>query len=241
MAAALDLVVGGALEPDLQDLLMEPLGDWLETKLGHRPASLGLFERALTHSSHGEENYERLEFLGDRVLALVIADWLIDAHPRESEGKLSHRLSALVTREVCAEVARELSVVSHLKLGRQALDDGAFQSGNVLGDVTEALIGALYLEGGLEAAARFIRKYWAERFELPSSPPRHPKALLQEWTAAKKRRPPDYRVVETSGPDHARRFTVTVSVKGIGEATGTGLSKQEAETAAAAALLEKLG
>jgi len=219
---------------------MQSLADWLEEKIGHRPADLALFERALTHSSHGEDNYERLEFLGDRVLALVVAGWLIHAYPDESEGKLSHRLSALVTREVCAEVARELEIVPYLRLGRQAIDDGAFQSGNVLGDVVEALIGALYLEAGLEAAARFIRKYWAERFERPSSPPRHPKALLQEWTASKKRRAPEYRVVETSGPDHARRFTVSVNLKGIGEATGAGLSKQEAETAAAEAMLEKL-
>lgn len=219
---------------------MQGLDDWLAEKLGHRPADLSLYERALTHASHGEENYERLEFLGDRVLALVIAGWLIEAHPGESEGKLSHRLNALVTREVCAEIARELDVAPRLRLGRQAIDDGAFKSGNLLGDVTEALIGALYLDAGLGAAARFIRASWAERFERLSSPPRHPKALLQEWTAAKKRRPPDYRIVETSGPDHARRFTISVSVNGVGEATGTGLSKQEAETAAAEALLEKL-
>lgn len=219
---------------------MQSLPDWLEETLGHRPADLALFERALTHSSHGEENYERLEFLGDRVLALVIAGWLIEAHPDESEGKLSHRLNALVTREACAEVARALDLVPHLRLGRQAIDDGAFQSGNLLGDVTEALIGALYLEAGLEAAARFIRRYWTEMFERLSSPPRHPKALLQEWTAARRRSAPAYRIVETSGPDHARRFTVEVSVKGLGEATGTGLSKQEAETAAAEAMLEKL-
>jgi ribonuclease-3 len=219
---------------------MDDLADWLEEKLGHRPADLALFERALTHSSHGEENYERLEFLGDRVLGLVIAGWLIETWPGEPEGKLSHRLNALVAREVCAEVARELDVIPRIRLGKQAIDDGAFRSDNVLGDVTEALIGALYLESGMEAAARFIRLAWAERIDRLSAPPRHPKALLQEWTAAKKRRPPEYRIVETSGPDHARRFTVTVSVKGVGEAAGTGSSKQEAETAAAEALLSRL-
>jgi len=219
---------------------MEGLADWLEAKLGHRPADLGPFERALTHSSHGEENYERLEFLGDRVLGLVIAQWLIETWPDEPEGKLSHRLNALVAREVCAGVARDLDLVPRLRLGKQAVDDGAFQSDNVLGDVTEALIGALYLEGGMAAAARFIRAAWAERIDRLSAPPRHPKALLQEWTAAKKRRPPEYRIVETSGPDHARRFTVAVSVRGVGEATGAGSSKQEAETAAAEALLESL-
>lgn len=216
---------------------MADLADWLEEKIGHRPADLALFERALTHASFGEENYERLEFLGDRVLGLAIASWLIETWPNEPEGKLSHRLNALVAREVCAEVARALDVIPHLRLGKQAVDDGAFRSDNVLGDVTEALIGALYLEAGIEAAARFIRAAWAERIDRLSQPPRHPKALLQEWTAARKRRPPEYRIVETSGPDHARRFTVAVSVNGIGEATGTGASKQEAETAAAEAML----
>ncbi len=217
------------------------LDDWLEEKLGHRPTDPALFERALTHPSHGERNYQRLEYLGDRVLALVIAAWLIETYPDEPEGKLSHRLNVLVSREACAAVARALGVGPRVRLGRQAIDDGAFQSANVLGDVTEALIGALYLDGGLEAAERFVRRLWAERLGRLATPPRHPKALLQEWTAANKRRPPDYRVVETSGPDHARRFTVAVSVKGVGEAIGTGPSKQEAETAAARALLEQLG
>lgn len=217
------------------------LAEWIEETLGHRPSDVALFESALTHSSHGEDNYQRLEFLGDRVLGLVIAAWLIETYRDEPEGKLSHRLNALVTREVCAEIARDLDIVPQVKLGRQAIDDGAFKSDNVLGDVTEALIGALYLDAGLEAAERFIRTAWAERIDRLSTPPRHPKALLQEWTAAHKRRPPDYRIVEASGPDHARRFTVAVSVKGVGEATGTGLSKQEAETEAARSLLEQLG
>jgi len=219
---------------------MQRLADWLAQTLGHRPADLGLFERALTHSSHGEDNYERLEFLGDRVLGLVIAGWLIETWPNEPEGKLSHRLNALVSREVCAEVARELDVTPYVRLGKQAVDDGAFHSDNVLGDVIEALIGALYLEAGLAPAERFVRAAWAERIDRLSAPPRHPKALLQEWTAARKRRPPEYRIVETSGPDHARRFIVAVSVKGLGEATGAGSSKQEAETAAAEAMLEIL-
>jgi len=219
---------------------MDDLSDWLEEKLGHRPADLALFERALTHSSHSSQNYERLEFLGDRVLGLAIASWLIETWPDEPEGKLSHRLNALVAREVCADVARALDVTPRIRLGKQAIDDGAFRSDNVLGDVTEALIGALYLEGGIEAASRFVRRAWAERIDRLSAPPRHPKALLQEWTAAQKRRAPDYRLVDTSGPDHARRFTIAVSVKGVGEATGTGSSKQEAETAAAEALLAAL-
>ncbi len=216
------------------------LADWITQATGHRPNDLALFERALTHGSHGGPDYERLEFLGDRVLGLVVARWLYDTYPDEPEGKLSHRLNALVTREVCADVAREIGVASRLRLGKQAIDDGVFKSDNVLGDIVEALIGALFLDAGLETAQAFVRTAWQDRVTRLSAPPKHPKAALQEWTAANKRRPPEYRVVDMSGPDHARRFTVKVSVNGLGEATGTGLSKQEAETEAAKALLGDL-
>jgi len=219
---------------------MSDLADWLAETLGHAPGDLGLYERALTHGSFGEANYERLEFLGDRVLGLIVARWLYEAYPGEPEGKLSHRLNALVTGEVCAGIAREMDVQPRLRLGKQALDDGVFRSDNVLGDVVEALIGALYLDVGFAAADAFVRRAWGERVDRLAQPPKHPKAALQEWTAAQRRRPPEYRVVETSGPDHARRFTIEVSVRGIGEAQGHGLSKQEAETEAAKALLETL-
>ena len=213
---------------------------WIRDKLGHEPRDPGLFTRALTHASRGGDHYERLEFLGDRVLGLVMADWLSATYPGESEGKLSHRLNALVTGEVCANIGRELGVASQLRLGKQARDDGVFQSDNVLGDVVEALIGALYLEAGLEAAAGFIRRAWGDRVERIADPPKHPKAVLQEWTAAHNRQPPVYRVTDTSGPHHAPRFTVAVSVRNVGEATGKGSSKQDAETEAAKALLETL-
>ncbi|MBX3562324.1 MAG: ribonuclease III [Sphingomonas sp.] len=220
--------------------MTQGLAEWIAQATGHRPNDLALFERALTHGSHGGPDYERLEFLGDRVLGLVVARWLYESYPDEPEGKLSHRLNALVTREVCAEIAREIGVASRLRLGKQAIDDGVFKSDNVLGDIVEALIGALYLDAGLEAAQSFVRAAWQDRVTRLAAPPKHPKAALQEWTAAHKRRPPEYRVVDTSGPDHARRFTVSVSVNGVGEATGTGLSKQEAETEAAKALLGEL-
>ena len=207
---------------------------------GAPPQDPALYERALTHSSRGVDHYERLEFLGDRVLGLVMADWLVARYPEEAEGKLSHRLNALVTGEVCAEIGRELGVAAHMRLGKQARDDGVFDSDNVLGDMVEALIGAIFLERGLDAANAFIRKAWGDRVDRIATPPKHPKAALQEWTAAKGRRPPAYRIVSTSGPDHAPRFTVEVAVKGLGEASATGLSKQEAETAAAKAMLEKL-
>lgn len=219
----------------------DDLANWLEKTMGAQPKDLAPFALALTHSSFGGGNYERLEFLGDRVLGLTIAHWLIETYPDEPEGKLSHRLNALVTREVCAEIAREIGVPAYVKLGRQAIDDGVIHSDNVLGDVTEALIGALYLDAGLDTATRFVRKAWAGRVDRLAAPPKHPKAALQEWTAAKKRRPPEYRIVETSGPDHARRFTVEVSIKGLGQANGIGSSKQEAETEAARAMLEIVG
>ena len=219
---------------------MAPLAAWLEATLGHRPANLALFERALTHASHSESSYERLEFLGDRVLGLVVARWLYETYPDEPEGKLSDRINALVTGEVCAEIARELDVQPHIRLGKQAIDDGVFRSDNVLGDVCEALIGALYLDAGFEAAQTFVRGAWADRVDKLAAPPKHPKAALQEWTASQQRRPPEYRIVETRGPDHARRFIVEASVKGVGEARGEGSSKQQAETDAARTLLEKL-
>src|SRR4030095_2018730 len=132
------------------------------------------------------------EFLGDRVLGLVIADWLYALFPTESEGMLSTRLNSLVSRETCAEVGRALSVGEQDLLGKQARDDGAADSDNVVGDIVEALIGALYLEGGVETAQRFIRRAWADR--VNDSAPRHPKAVLQEWAAAHNRKLPVYLV-----------------------------------------------
>ncbi|HST36351.1 MAG TPA: ribonuclease III [Allosphingosinicella sp.] len=219
---------------------MATLTFWLRETIGHAPQDPALFERALTHSSRGEENYERLEFLGDRVLGLVIADWLYEIFPDEPEGKLSKRLNVLVSGWTCAEVGRGLGLAAQMRLGKQARDDGAFDSDNVLGDMVESLIGALWLDGGLEAAKAFIHRAWAERVSSDTAAPQHPKSALQEWAAAHDRRPPAYEVIGRSGPQHAPRFVVRVSIKGVGEAEAEGLAKQEAETEAAKALLEKL-
>ena len=217
------------------------LADWISSTFGHRPGDLAGYERALTHGSQAAANYERLEFLGDRVLGLAMAEWLFETFPGEPEGALSKRLNALVTGAVCANVARDLGVSAQLRLGKQARDDGAADSDNVLGDVMEALIGALYLDAGLEAARTAIRKAWGDRVKTQgSAAPQHPKSALQEWAAANNRRTPAYEVVERSGPHHAPRFTVKAAIGALAEATATGSSKQEAETAAAAALLEKL-
>lgn len=219
---------------------MKTLEAWLTDVLGSAPRDLALYERALTHGSFGADDYQRLEFLGDRVLGLVIARWLYTLYPTANEGQLSARLNTLVRRETCAEVARQLGVRPYLKLGKQARDDGAFESDNVLGDVTEALIGALSEDQGLPAAEAFIRAHWSTLVTAQTAAPRHPKSALQEWAAAHNRKAPVYTVIDRLGPAHAPRFVVSVSLGASANAEAQGSSKQEAETAAAAALLEQL-
>lgn len=216
------------------------LAAWITEATGRAPQDLPRFRRALTHSSFGGEDYERLEFLGDRVLGLAVAAWLYETFPGEPEGRLSRRLNALVTGEVCASVAREIGVPGALRLGKQARDDGAVDSDNVLGDVVEALIGALFLEGGLEAASGFVRRAWGDRVSRMDEAPKHPKSGLQEWAALHGKKPPAYALISRKGPHHAPRFMVQASVPGAGDAQAEGSSKQEAETAAAAKLLEAL-
>ena len=219
----------------------QDIAGWIEEALGHNPADTALFTRALTHGSRGDDHYQRLEFLGDRVLGVVMATWLYELFPEEPEGKLSRRFNTLVSRETCAEVAREIGAGGQVILGKQARDDGAADSDNVLGDVVESLIGALYLEAGLDAATAFIRRAWADRLNRADQAPKHPKSTLQEWAAAHDKRPPVYELKGRSGPHHAPKFIVDVEIKGVGTASAEGLSKQEAETAAARALLDKLG
>lgn len=241
----MDLGQRRALAPAGRRVLNAPdrtLADWIEATLGVPARDPALYERALTHGSHtvvpgSGESYQRLEFLGDRVLGLAVARWLYASFPGEAEGALSRRLNGLVTGEVCAQVARDIGVPPHLRLGVQARDDGGWDSDNILGDVVEALIGALYLDHGFDAADAFIRARWRRFVEGQDAAPRHPKSALQEWAAANNRRAPTYALVDRSGPDHAPRFTVRADVGPAGEASATGSSKQEAETAAATALL----
>ncbi len=213
---------------------------FVEQTLGHRATDRGLFERALTHSSVGGDSYERLEFLGDRVLGLVIARALYERYPTEPEGSLSKRYNALVARETCAEVGRTLGLPDLIRLGKQARGDGANHSDNVVGDVVEALIGALLIDGGMDAAQSFILERWGAYLTGQGRAPQHPKSGLQELAAARGRKAPHYEVVSRTGEHHAPKFTVRVSLGSLGEATADGSSKQEAETAAAAALLEQL-
>ena len=219
------------------------IASFVQEKLGHHPADLSLFELALTHSSAARgprDQYERLEFLGDRVLGMVIAKALYDRYPNEPEGFLSRRYNVLVARETCAENGREIGIPDLVRLGKQARTDRANQSENVVGDVMEALIGALLIDGGLEAAERLILKLWEPDLASQRRAPQHPKSALQELAAAKECKPPLYEVVSRTGAHHAPKFTIRVSVRGLGEATAEGTSKQEAETEAAAALLKRL-
>lgn len=200
-----------------------------------------LWFEALTHGSTGEaRDYQRLEFLGDRVLGLVIAEWL---HERadDAEGHLSQRLNALVSRQICARVAREIGLPEHIRLGSQARSDGGSDSDNILGDVMEALLGASFLVSGFEATREIVRELWSGPVAGGTGESKHPKSALQEWAAGNRRRPPEYRLVGRSGPDHAARFTVEVLVHGVGEATATAGSKSEAERLAARTFMEKFG
>ena len=243
----MDVVHRCALEPDrgyflkatarLDDRARAFLNALGITELGDEHVWL----EALTHGSHGSpRDYQRLEFLGDRVLGLAIAEWLFEAgdHP---EGKLSQRLNALVSRTMCAQIARAIGLGPHILLGKQARDDGGTDSDNILGDVMEALLGALFVTRGFAACREVVRAIWADAVAGQVGTAKHPKSALQEWAAGNRRKTPEYRLVERSGPDHAARFTVAVSISGVGEIEATGNSKQEAEKEAARLFMERYG
>ncbi|WP_370177251.1 ribonuclease III [Alteriqipengyuania sp.] len=223
------------------------MSDWAQTQAWLRDAGFvakneALWLEALTHGSvGGAHDYQRLEFLGDRVLGLSIAEWLFETQADAAEGTLAQRLNALVSKHACARVARRIGVSEHVRLGRQARDDGATESDNILGDVMESLLGAQLREAGFDSARDLVRSLWADAVEGDTGRAKHPKSALQEWAAGNRRRPPEYALVDRSGPDHAARFTVRVTVHNVGEAEATASSKQEAETAAAKAFMERHG
>jgi ribonuclease-3 len=202
-----------------------------------------LAQAALRHPSlsarrEGVATYERLEFLGDRVLGLVIAELLYTTFAQEAEGPLTRRHSALVRAESLADVARQTGLTEQLQL---AVNDGAhggIANDNILADAFEALLGAIYLDGGMEAAAPLIRRIFEPRVHAEPVAPRDAKTMLQEWTQARGPDLPKYEVLAQSGPPHAPVFEVQVSVPGGKTAKGQGNSKQQAQQAAAAALLE---
>ncbi len=212
---------------------MKAAHEWARAALGHDFADPRLLRRALTHRSLGADNYERLEFLGDRVLGRVVAAWLYETLPEATEGQLNQRMSKLVSREACAAVARRLGVPAHLRLGVQARSDGGFDSDNILGDAMEALIGAIWLEAGDAATEALVRQMWAAQFCSSAHAGKHPKSALQEWAAARMLPEPAYVTLKRSGPHHQPRFRVRLSVGDFPPVEAVGPSKQEAETEAA--------
>ena len=217
----------------------------LEGALGHTFADRDLLERALTHASVGDgarevRHNERLEFLGDRVLNLCAAERLMALDPDAREGEMSRRLAALVNYHACARAARRCGLPDAMRLSASASKVGARKSDAVLGDACEALIAALYIDGGLECARAFFLKFWAEEFERLDEPrTKDPKTQLQEWAQGLGLPLPSYEVVSRTGPAHAPVFTVAVRVQGFGEERGEGGSRQAAEKAAAQQMLLK--
>ena len=209
---------------------------WLEA-LTHGSFNSSLSE---THDGTPEADYQRLEFLGDRVLGLSVAAWLYRASGSH-EGQLSQRLNALVSGATCAKIAREIGLPDHVRLGKQAREDGGADSDNILGDVMEAVIGASFIENGYDATRTIIHRFWDTYLEGDAGKSKHPKSALQEWAAGNRRSMPHYEVTGRSGPDHAAQFTIQVSIRNVGEAEATASSKSEAEKLAAKEFLEKFG
>lgn len=220
----------------------------LAEKLGHQFAAPRLLEDALTHPSlSGARSrkkgapYERLEFLGDRVLGLAIAEWLFETFPNADEGELAKRHAALVNREALRAVAHEIGLSQFVRLarGEDAGPGGGRKNLATLPDAMEAVIGALYLDGGFKAARAFIHSYW-QRHIAVSETPADPKTALQEWAQGQGLPLPVYRVIENSGPAHAPKFTIEASVKNLTPVQAEGDSKRAAQKAAATKLLEQV-
>jgi ribonuclease-3 len=218
--------------------------DALQVRLGHTFQDLDILRLALRHASMGGDSNERLEFLGDRVLGLVVAERLFMNYPLTEEGGLAVRLNALVRREACAQAAQALDLGPHIELAKSEKKAGSRSKMAMLANACEAVIAALYLDGGMHAARNFIHQYWAEMFEGLAPELRDAKTILQEWAQSgvlKKKVQPQYKLTGRDGPDHAPAFTVEVRVPEHEPETGNGLTKREAEQDAARRLLLRLG
>ncbi|MBK1698004.1 ribonuclease III [Rhodovibrio salinarum] len=220
--------------------------DRLSERLGHRFADPQLLRQALTHSSAAGSrkaelvSYERLEFLGDRVVGLIVADMLLERFPDEPEGALARRHAFLVSREALAEVARDLGLGEFLHISKGEDEGGGRQNPTMLADVCEAIIGALYRDSGLDAARTFVVPKWDPLVRQDRKPPQDSKTALQEWAQGRGLPLPTYRVVQRSGPPHDPQFTVEAMVDGFDGERGQGRSKRLAEQDAATRLLQRL-
>ena len=214
-----------------------------EKRLGHRFERPALLSEAVTHSSMSTPNRDdnqRLEFLGDRVLGLVMAEALLGHDTRASEGQLAPRFNALVRKEACADVAREIEVGAVLRLGRSEMLSGGRRKQALLGDAMEAVIAAVYLDAGFEAAREVILRLWGRRIAEVKEDARDAKTALQEWAQARGLPPPQYVLLKRSGPDHAPIFTIAARLETGEEAAATGAAKRNAEQDAAKTLLSQL-
>ncbi|MCK5384277.1 MAG: ribonuclease III [Alphaproteobacteria bacterium] len=207
----------------------------LQEKIGYVFKDPELLHRALTHSSlSGQENYERLEFLGDRVLGLVIATLLFKNFPEEKEGDMAKRLALLVQGKTLAQLSGNLSLGDYILLSSAEAASGGAKNDHILADVFEALIGALYIDGGYEPCSRLIETHWQDVIYTMHRPPQHPKTAVQEWAQGQGLPLPDYEIISQSGPAHAPVFEVRLSIKGHPPITAKGLSLADAEKKTAA-------
>lgn len=215
----------------------------LTALLGHEFADPGLLTEALTHSSAavttGHPTYERLEFLGDRVFGLIVAESLFNRYPGEPEGDLARRHAVLVSRQALVGIAREIGLADCILMPPGEAAAGTNRRPAILADACEALIGALYRDAGLDAARVFIDRYWGSQIE--ETPPGEPKTLLQEWAQGRGKPLPHYKTVETKGPPHEPVFTIEVGVDGYPPERATGRSKRVAEQEAARLMLAAIG
>ncbi len=220
---------------------MTDRADDFETRFGHLFGDRARFALALTHASTGaDHNYERLEFLGDRVLGLVVAELLYENFPKESEGDLARRHAALVSGVTLARVAGTVNLAEVLKLSDAERATGGARNENILADVMEALIGALYLDAGIDACKSVIAHLWRDILHTMDKPPLDAKTGLQEWAQGRGLPLPVYTLADRTGPDHAPVFTITVTVEGLAPMSGEGPSRRNAEKAAATALLAQI-
>lgn len=219
--------------------------DAVEERLGHRFADRDLLLRALTHTSAVQaptDSYQRLEFLGDRVLGMTVAGMVYRAFPQAEEGELARRLNALVKRETCADVARELGLGAAIRLGSGEAQSGGRGKAAILADVMEAVIAAIHLDAGFDTARGFVERLWTDRMTAARGPLRDAKTTLQEWLQGRGLSAPSYRLAARSGPDHDPVFEIAVDIEGPVEGmTGRGRSKREAEQNAAARVLVREG